>query len=138
MSDSANPNPYDSPPPTHDELEFTPTHDERNLAVIAHLSGCAGIILGGLVGFIGPLVIYLMKKDSSPYVEAQAKEALNFQITLLLIMVVCIILTVASCGFLFPIAFVPTVLQVYFGIVAGLAVKDGDHYRYPFNLRLMQ
>ena len=95
-------------------------------------------MVGSLAGFIGPLAIYLWKKDTSPYVETQAKEALNFQITLLLIAVACVIVVAASCGVLFPLIFVPMVLQVVFGIIAALAVRDGSHYRYPFNLRLVQ
>ncbi len=133
-------NPYDLPPKPEplEDLEFTPTHDERNLAMIAHLSGCAGIVAGGLVGFLGPLIIYLMKKDTSPYIEAQAKEALNFQITLVLITIGCGLLVAGSCGMLFPLIFVPVSLQIAFGIIAALAVRDGGHYRYPFNLRLFQ
>lgn len=137
MSDS---NPYQTPPPSTglDDLEFTPSHDDRNLALIAHLSGLAGIVGAGLLGFLGPLIIYLMKKDTSPYVEAQAKEALNFQITLFLISVACFLLVAISCGALFPLIFVPMTLQVIFAIVAALAVRDGSHYRYPFNFRLLR
>jgi uncharacterized protein len=133
-------NPYDLPPtPTHpDDLGFTPSDEERNLAVIAHLSGMAGILVGGLIGFLGPLIIYLMNKDSSVYVESQAKEALNFQITILIVGVGCVALMVVSCGFLFPLVFVPMVLQFVFAIIAALAVKDGQHYRYPFNLRFLK
>ncbi|TWU30956.1 DUF4870 domain-containing protein [Novipirellula artificiosorum] len=118
--------------------EFSTSQDDRNLALIAHLSGCAGIALGGLVGFVGPLVLYLMYKDKSPFVESQAKEALNFQITLLILSVICVVITVATCGTLFPIVFVPMVLQIVFGIVAALAVRDGKPYQYPYNLRLFQ
>ena len=137
MSDT---NPYETPPPTTplEELEFTPTHDDRNLALIAHLSGLAGVLGAGMIGFLGPLIIYLMKKDTSPYVEAQAKEALNFQITLLLISIPCFFLVAISCGTLFPLIVVPMALQVIFGIIAALAVRDGSHYRYPFNFRLLQ
>ncbi len=70
--------PDTAPPSSVDDLEFTPSHDDRNLALIAHLSGCAGIVLGGFVGFVGPLIIYLMNKDTSPYVESQAKESAQF------------------------------------------------------------
>ncbi len=132
------PDPYELPPspPPLDEVDMSPSQDDRNLAIIAHLSGCAGILAGGLIGFLGPLIIYLMKKDTSPYVESQAKEALNFQITLLLIAVACGVLAAASCGVLFPLMFVPLVLQIAYGIIAAIAVRDGSHYRYPFNLRL--
>lgn len=133
-------NPYDLPPiPPHpDDLGYTPSDEERNLSVIAHLSGMAGIVMGGLIGFLGPLIIYLMKKDSSVYIESQAKEALNFQITILLVGVACVALTVVSCGFLFPIVFVPMILQFVFAIISALAVKDGQHYRYPINLRFLK
>ena len=132
--------PYELPPePTPlDDLDIRPTHDERNLAMLAHLSGCAGILAGGLIGFLGPLQIYLLKKDSSVYEESQAKEALNFQITLLLVTIACGVLVAFTCGMLFPLLFLPMVLQVVFGIIATLAVRDGDQYRYPFNLRLFQ
>lgn len=133
-------NPYETPPPATplEELEFTPSHDDRNLAVIAHLSGLAGVLGAGLIGFLGPLIIYLLKKDSSPYVESQAKEALNFQITVLLIWVTCVFLAAISCGTAFPLIFLPMALQVIFGIIAALAVRDGSQYRYPFNLRLLR
>ena len=123
-------NPFQPPESSHPQPpigppDFTPSNDDRNLALIAHLSGCAGILAGGLLGFIGPLIIYITQKDKSPFAESQAKEALNFQI-------------IASCGALFPIAFVPMVLQIVFGIIAALAVRDGRPYQYPFNLRLFQ
>jgi uncharacterized Tic20 family protein len=137
MSDT---NPYETPPPATplEDLDFTPSHDDRNLALIAHLSGLAGVLGAGMIGFLGPLIIYLLKKDTSPYVEAQAKEALNFQITLLLISIPCFFLVAISCGTLFPLIFLPMTLQVIFGIIAALAVRDGSHYRYPFNFRLLQ
>lgn len=133
-------NPYDVPPrsPSADQLDFTPSSEERNLAIIAHLSGCAGVLGAGMVGFIGPLVIYLLKKDSSPYVEVQAKEALNFQITMLLVALISAALVAITCGTLFPLLFVPMLMQVIFGIVAAMAVRDGKNYRYPFNFRLLQ
>ena len=137
MSDS---NPYEVPPqPTPlEDFDYEPNSDDRNLALIAHLSGAAGIVAGGLIGFVGPLIIYLMSKDRSPYVGDQAKEALNFQITLLLMGMVCGLLAVVSCGTLFLLLFLPAILQVIFAIVAALAVREGEPYRYPFNLRLLQ
>ncbi|MFK8113188.1 MAG: DUF4870 domain-containing protein [Rubripirellula sp.] len=133
-------NPYDLPPEpiSLGDRDFAPTQDERNIALIAHLSGIAGIVMGGLLGFLGPLLVYLIKKDDSPYIAAQAKEALNFQITVLIIGVACAVLAMISCGTLFLLLFVPAVMQVVFGIIAALAVRDGSHYRYPVNLRLIQ
>ena len=131
-------NPFDPPSFGDNPSGMSPSQDDRNLALIAHLSGCVGIVAGGLLGFLGPLAIYLWKKDSSYYVATQAKEALNFQITLFLLAVACIAIAALSCGFASPIVFVPMVLQVVFGIIAALAVRDGSEYRYPFNWRLIQ
>ena len=131
-------NPFDSLNQPEIGSSGPPSDGDRNLALIAHLSGCIGIVAGGLIGFIGPLIIYLLKKDSSSYVATQAKEALNFQITLFLIAIACLIVTAISCFVAFPIMFVPMVMQVVFGIIAALAVRDGTDYRYPFNLRLIQ
>lgn len=137
MSDSYDPFQPPEQDPSQDGFG-SPSPDDRNLALIAHLSGCIGIVAGGLLGFVGPLIIYILKKDTSPYVETQAKEALNFQITLLIVAAACIAVVVVSCGTLFVVAFIPMILQLVFGIIAALAVKDGQPYRYPFNLRLVQ
>jgi len=94
---------FDGGNPANFPTGMQPTNDEKNLAMIAHGSGLAGIIAGGLVGFVGPLVVYVLKKDSSPFVESQAKEALNFQITLLIAGLVLGAITILSCGSLIPI-----------------------------------
>lgn len=111
---------------------------DRNLALLAHLSGCLGIAVGFVPGFVGPLVIWLLQKDKSSFVEQEAKEALNYQITLLILTVVFIAVTFMSCWMLFPLLFVPALLQVVFGIVATVSVANGNAYRYPFNLRLIK
>ena len=116
--------------------EYPPTADERNLAVLAHLSGCAGILGAGLLGFVGPLIIYLLKKDSSPYIEAQSKEALNFQITIILAMIASAILTVVVIGvFLW---FATVICDFIFCILACVAASKGEDYRYPISLRLVK
>jgi hypothetical protein len=132
-------NPYDVPPePQHpDDLTYTPNQDERNLALIAHLSGMIGVFTGGFIGFAGPLLIYLLKKDTSHYVEEQAKEALNFQITLFIVALVCVALMFISCFALFFLPFFPPIAQFVFAILASIAVKNGKPYRYPFNIRFI-
>ena len=67
--------------------EDRPNAEEMNFATLAHLSGCAGLLGFGYIGFVGPLLIWWLKKDSSAYVEFQAKEAFNFQITIVILAV---------------------------------------------------
>lgn len=107
--------------------------DQRTLALIAHL-------LGILTWFIGPMVIWLMNKDdaSKGFVTDQAKEALNFQITVTIAFVISFILTIVSFGILF---FLPTLVglgNLIMCILGGLKANEGVAYRYPFALRLIK
>ena len=107
--------------------------DQRTLALIAHL-------LGIITWFVGPLVIWLMNKDDANkgFVTDQAKEALNFQITVTIAFVVSFILTIVSLGLLF---FLPTLIGIgnlLMCILAGIKANEGVAYRYPFALRLIK
>src|SRR4029450_2402433 len=77
-----------------------PTADERQWALLAHLSGLIASAVGGL-SFLGPLIVWLIKKDQSAFVADQAKEALNFQIAVTVALLVSIAIGMATCvGFL--------------------------------------
>jgi uncharacterized Tic20 family protein len=106
----------------------SPTKDERNLAMLAHL-------LGIFTSFIGPLVIWLVKKDESAFIADQAREALNFQITIAIALFASIMLKVILIGILLvPIVFI---LNFIFSIVAAVSASKGKAYRYPLALRLV-
>ena len=104
--------------------------DDRNMAVVAHL-------LGIILMFIGPLIIWLIKKDSSPYAADQSREALNFQITVTIIYVamgaLSPILFFVTC-FLFPALWIAVIVLA---IMAAMASSRGEKYRYPFAIRLV-
>lgn len=102
--------------------------DQRLWAMLAHLGGI-------LFGFLAPLVVWLVYKEKSRFVEEQAKEALNFQITLLGAWIVCFILSFVLIGFiLMPLVWIASLV---FSIIGGLAANKGQAYRYPFALRLI-
>jgi hypothetical protein len=92
---------------------------------LAHLSPL-------LLGFIGPLVIWLIYKDKSPFVNDQAKESLNFQIAVMIAAVVC----TATCigAILVPII---AIAALVFSILAAVEANKGVYYRYPYTLRLI-
>src|SRR5262245_54589856 len=81
-----------TPPPYPDSPGGQPSKDERTWAMASHLSTLAGYLVVPFGNIIAPLVIWLIKKDTMPFVDDQAKEALNFQITLSIVAVVGIIL----------------------------------------------
>src|SRR5438309_4743365 len=80
----------DSPHPAAAHPQYVPTPEERSWGLIAHLSALIASLLGGLT-FLGPLVVWLIKKDLSPFVADQAKEALNFQIAVFIVSAICAI-----------------------------------------------
>ena len=107
----------------------TVTQEEKTIALLTHLGGI-------FFGFIPSLVVWLIKKDSSPFVAEQAKEALNFQITMLIAFAISYVLIFIVIGFflLWALAIANLVLC----IVAGVKANAGENYRYPFALRLIQ
>jgi uncharacterized protein len=109
-------------------IETGPSKDECNLAMLAHL-------LGAFTGFVGALILWLVKKDEGGFVAQEAKEALNFQITVALALAASALLKIILIGFLlFPIIFVANFI---FCILAALSATKGKAYRYPFALRLI-
>lgn len=114
----------------------TPSKDEQNWAMICHLSALAGFIIpfGNL---IGPLVVWQMKKDTMPLVDQHGKEALNFQITVTIAALICVVLMLVLIG-VFLIMIVGLGALV-FTIIAGIKVANGElDYKYPFALRLIK
>ena len=127
--------PPDQVPPVdvepNPEKPGMPSKDSCNMAMLAHL-------LGALIGFLGPLIIWLVKKDTDPFVDDQGKEALNFQITILIAYAISIVLVFISCGFLFFLPLIPFIVSLVFGILAALEASKGIAYRYAIAIRLVR
>lgn len=107
---------------------FAPNNDDKNIATITHLGGI-------LFSFILALIVWLLKKDDSEYIAAQAKEALNFQITILLAQFIAGILVWLLIGILLiPIIWL---VNIVLCIIAAISTSKGEDYRYPLTLRLI-
>jgi uncharacterized Tic20 family protein len=120
--------------------------EERQWAMFSHLSALLGGLLTSAVGgwgfFIGPLVIWLLKKDTMPFVADQAKEALNFNITVSAVFLVLMILGFLTLGIGFlligPLMMVIGVLALVFIVIAAIKANEGIAYRYPMTVRLVK
>jgi uncharacterized protein len=122
------PPPPDAPTPASPSGGAETTSDERNMAMLAHL-------LGFFFSIIPALLIWLLKKDTSAYINDQAKEALNFQITMLIGYAIASVTTYILIGcFIFPVIFL---LDLIFCIIAAVAASRGERYRYPIAIRLV-
>lgn len=143
----ADPVPAAEPGPRYDEV---PSQEDRNLAVLAHLSPIAGLIGIPLGTVLGPLVVWLVTKDRSPFLDDQGKEALNFQIAVLIAGVVLGAILFVSIAL--GILILPLFVAVLAGVaLAGLAVfviiamvmaamkaHAGVAYRYPVRITFVK
>ena len=126
------------PPPSGD----APGAEERQWGMFGHLSSLAGLFTGGVGNIVGPLIIWLVKKDSLAFAADQAKEALNFNITLLIIGVILLLVTIFTFGLgIFitaPIGILLGIAWLVLTIIAAMKANEGVAYRYPFTLRLVK
>ena len=106
----------------------------RMWAMLCHLAGLAWIlpITPAFGSVLGPLIVWLIKKNDHPFVDEQGKEALNFQITMLIYGVVAAVLMLLCIGFLLLLAV--AIVDVVFTVIAAIKANDGYHYRYPYPL----
>lgn len=134
-----------TPPPA--PSAGTPSAEERQWAMFAHLSALIGGIvtagwLASLGCLIGPLIIWQIKKETMPFAAEQAKEALNFNITLAGLMVILTALGLLTIGIGFiviaPLMLLIGVAALVFIIIASIKSNEGVAYRYPFTLRLIK
>jgi uncharacterized Tic20 family protein len=128
-------------------MQATTSAEERQWAMFAHLSALVGgLVTSGWAGnlgfFIGPLVIWLLKRDTMPFVADQAKEALNFAITVSIAFLALLLLTILSLGvgalLTVPLMMVIGIAALVLCIIAAIKANEGVAYRYPFALRFVK
>jgi uncharacterized protein len=105
----------------------------RQWAMIAHLSALAGLVIG--LNWLGPLIVYLVKKDEHPFIADQSREALNFNLSVFIYIIASAILIIVVIGILLlPVV---AIAWLVLTIVAAIRANNGESYRYPLTLRLV-
>ena len=111
-------------------------------AMLCHLCGLVGYLGNGVGNVIGPLLVWLIKKDEIPEVDLHGKESLNFNISVLLYGVGLAVLTMATFGFAalltIPAGIALLVFHLVCTIQAAIKANNGEEYRYPMTLRLVK
>ncbi len=110
--------------------------DARMWAMICHLSALAGLVVPVVGCIVGPLVIWQIKKEEFPFVDEQGKEAVNFQISMLIYGIVAGLLCFACVGFVLLPAV--AIFDLIFLLIAAVKANDGYHYRYPLTIRFIK
>jgi len=109
--------------------------DARTFGMLCHLLAFAGFVIP-LGNIIGPLIIWLLKKDEYPFVDDQGKESLNFQISLLIYLLISGILVIVVIGIVLLIAL--GIFMIIMVIIATIKANEGQKYRYPLTIRLLK
>jgi len=108
--------------------------DERMWGMFCHLSALAGYVIP-FGSVIGPLVIWSIKKQEYPFVDHQGKEALNFNLSMIIYMIISAILIIVVVGILMLIAL--AIFQLIMIIIASIKANNGETFRYPLSIRFL-
>jgi uncharacterized protein len=101
--------------------------------MLAHLSALFGLIIG--LNWLGPLVVYLVKKDEHPFIADQGREALNFNLSVFIYVLVSVVLIFIVIGFLLlPVIGIAWLVLT---ILAGVRANNGEPYRYPLTIKFV-
>ena len=112
-----------------------PSKDERLWGMLCHLLSFSGYLIP-FGSVLGPLIIWMIKKDDMPFVNDQGKESLNFQLTMLIAVIISAILCLVLIGFL--MLGVVLIFQLVVVIMASIKANDGIKYRYPYTIRFIK
>ena len=112
--------------------------DARMWAMFCHLGGLAGLIpiVPAFGSIIAPLIIWQIKKNEFPFVDEHGKEAVNFQISMLLYAIICIPFCFICIGFILLAAI--GIVDIVCLIIAAIKANNGGHYRYPICIRFIK
>ena len=113
----------------------TPSYEVRQGAMLCHLAAFLGFVFP-FGSVVGPLILWQMKKEVDSFIDDQGKEALNFQITVAIAWIACIVLAFAVIGFFLMIAL--AIATVVLTIIGSIKANKGIAYRYPLTWRVIK
>lgn len=127
---------YPQTPPPPPSTSVSSLVNARTWSAACHASALLGVFLHFPGHLIPPLVVWLAKRDESPEIDAHGKEAVNFQLSMLIYNLVAAVFCIILIGFVFLA--VLWVLNAILSIVAAIKASDGELYRYPITIRFIQ
>jgi hypothetical protein len=113
------------------------TGDDRLWGMLAHLLALPSYLLVGL-SFVGPLLVYILRRSRSAFIAYHAREALNFNISLIIYFAVSLLLAKLMAQFLAVLCVAIPIFGIVMTILAGLKANRGELYRYPLTIRFVK
>ena len=114
----------------------TSSRDVRTWNVLCHATALAGFFVPWAGHILGPLIVWLAKRNDSPEIDENGKESLNFQISMLIYNVIAGVLCLVLIGFI--LLAILHILNLVLVIVASIQTSEGKFYRYPMTIRLIK
>ncbi len=115
---------------------MTETNNSRNWNMLCHLSALVGLLGVPFGNILGPLVVWLLKKNEIPSVDPHGKESLNFQISMTIYMLISGLLIFIFIGIFLLIAL--AIIDLVLIIIASMKASEGTPYQYPFTIRFIK
>ena len=112
------------------------SRDVRTWKVLCHATALAGFFVPWAGHILGPLIVWLAKRNDSPEIDENGKESLNFQISMLIYNVIAAVLCLVLIGFI--ILAILHILNLVLVIIASIQASEGKFYRYPMTIRLIK
>ena len=114
----------------------TPVNKDENMwAMFCHLSALVGFVIP-FGNIIAPLIIWTLKKDEYPHVNDQGKEAINFQLSITVYILISVVLVFVVIGI--PLLIILGIFSLIMTVIAALNANDGNKYRYPFTIKFIK
>lgn len=134
--------PEPTPPPPSPPPATGPDNSERQFALFVHLSALLGFTAIPFANVLAPLILWQIKKNESAFIDDQGKEAVNFNLCVLIIGLALVLLTMITFGLgivlTLPIGVVLAIAWLVLTIIGGIKANDGEAYRYPYIFRLIK
>jgi uncharacterized Tic20 family protein len=112
------------------------SREARQWAMGCHLIALVGLLGNGIGFVLGPLIMWLLKREDHPFIDEQGKESLNFQITMFIALLISGLLTLIFVGFV--LLFIVGIVMTIFPIIGAIKANEGVHYRYPITIRFIK
>lgn len=116
------------------------SNDSKNMGMLCHLMTFCAFIVPVIGAILGPLIFWLIKKDSDPVVDREGKKSINFQITVFIIVAGLMVISILPfLGFItLPLIALVSLADLIFIIIAAVKTSNGEIYEYPFTLNLLK
>jgi uncharacterized Tic20 family protein len=112
------------------------SREVRKWAMISHIIALVGLIGNGIGFLLGPLIVWMLKKEEHPFIDEQGKEAVNFQITMFIAAFISALLIFFVIGIFLLI--IVGLLMTILPIVGAIKANDGEDFKYPFSIRFIK